>query len=46
MERNEGTLGVNTIRGRGTPRTHVGNYMGNHRISRKNMEVIVGCCKL
>ena len=46
MERKEGSLGVNTVRGCGTLRTHAGNYMGNRRISRKNMEVIVGRCKL
>ena len=46
MERNEGSPGVNTVRGRGTRRTHAGNYMGNRRISRKNMEVMARRCKL
>ena len=46
MERNEGSFGVNTVRGRVTQRTHAGNYMGNHRISRKNMEVMARRCKL
>ena len=46
MERNEGNPGVNTIRGCGIVKTHVGNYMGNCRISRKNMEVIAMRYKL
>ena len=40
MKRNEGSPSVNTVRSCGTPRTHAGNYMGNRRISRKNMEVM------
>ena len=46
MERNEGSPSVNTVRSCGTPRTHAGNYMGNCQISRKNMDVMAGCCKL
>ena len=46
MEKNEGSPSVNTVRSRDTPRTHAVNNMGNLQISRKNMKVMAGHCKL